>query len=229
MRIRSISAALWRRIDAFQQHGEFIAAEPRRQAARRNGCSTAGRQSAADGRRLRGAPAVVHVVKMIDIEQGQAPGVRLPRPALSRSASCCSQARRLGKPVSGSDSARCVSTFSCRRLASRCRRSRTISASSRHASRSSRERMIGRQRHIGRQPDADRDHAHLSAGQTLFVERHVGFRERLIDHEHVDIVGRLAVARDDLAAGRPQGFAPGALPLVRRGSPAEFARDGSYE
>jgi hypothetical protein len=74
-------------------------------------------------------------------------------------------------------------------------------------------RMISRQRHIGRQSDADGDHTRLAARESLFVEGDVGFRKRLIDDQDVDIVIRGAIAAHKLAAGGAQGFAPSALAL----------------
>ena len=51
----------------------------------------------------------------------------------------------------------------------------------------------------------------------IFIDGDVRFREGVIDHQHVDILGGLAIGGDDLAARRVQGLAPGALALVVAG------------
>lgn len=75
-------------------------------------------------------------------------------------------------------------------------------------------RMIDGKRDVCGKADANGDHSHLPAGEAFFVERDVGVGQRLIDHQHVHVVGRLAIAGDNLTAGRFQGFAPRALAVL---------------
>ena len=135
-------------------------------------------------------------------------GCGVPSP-VSRSASSCSQARRLGRPVSGSLMARCERTFSLRRAASRCRRSRTISARSKLASRTSRgEQSPGSDTSAGA-VDADRDDADLTTGQQIFVEVQSRVGQRLVGDDHIDVARAVhVVGRADLAASRGQRRSP---------------------
>ncbi len=89
----------------------------------------------------------------------------LVRPSPRRSASCCSHARRFGSPVSGSESAKCVSTplLASARLPLPAQSHDLGQQQARQPQLT--RRMIARQRHISRQNDAHRYHAHLPAGQ----------------------------------------------------------------